>query len=73
MTCSSRAGRWAARSLLVAPGDVEGFTAAIARTRADPRCARISLREARRRSHELTWEHSERELIAAYAALAKRR
>lgn len=53
----------------VAPGDVDSFAAQIARLARDPD-ARLSLaREARSRASELTWDHSERALLAAYDAL----
>ncbi len=53
----------------VAPGDVDAFAAQIARLARDPE-ARLSLaRRARSRAGELTWDHSERALLAAYDAL----
>ena len=58
---------------LVPPGDVDGFTGAIARIARDPDLRSRLAGEARQRAGELTWEHSEEALIAAYAALARRR
>jgi len=56
-------------ALLVTPGDADGFAAAIARVARDPQLrARLEAR-ARERAHALTWEHSERALLDAYASL----
>jgi glycosyltransferase involved in cell wall biosynthesis len=63
----------AGAALLVAAGDVDAFTAAIARLAGDPELRSRLAGEARQRAGELTWEHSEEALIAAYARLARRR
>jgi glycosyltransferase involved in cell wall biosynthesis len=53
----------------VSPGDVDAFAEQIARLARDPE-ARLSLaRQARSRAAELTWDHSEHALLAAYGAL----
>ena len=60
-------------AVLIAPGDAEGFAQAIARLARDPELRLRLSRDARRRAEELTWEHSERALLGAYAALSARR
>jgi glycosyltransferase involved in cell wall biosynthesis len=56
-------------ALLVPPGDVQAFTAAIARLARDPELRSQLSAAARRRASEISWEHSERALLGAYAAL----
>jgi glycosyltransferase involved in cell wall biosynthesis len=59
--------------VLISPGDTEGFAQAIARLARDPELRLQLSRDARHRAEELTWEHSERALLGAYAALSARR
>ena len=56
-------------ALLVPRGDVGAFAEAILDVARDPALRQRLGDEARRRAKELTWEHSERALLAAYAAL----
>lgn len=56
-------------ALLVKRGDAEAFAGAIALLARDPRLRATLSDRARRRVGMLTWEHSERELLSAYAAL----
>ena len=57
-------------ALLVAPGDVAAFTAAIARLAHDPQLRSALAHAGRERARALTWDHSERALLGAYAALS---
>ena len=54
---------------LVAPGDVDSFAAQIVRLARDPGFRLQVGQDARRRAIELTWDHSERALLRAYASL----
>jgi glycosyltransferase involved in cell wall biosynthesis len=63
----------AGAALLIPPGDAEGFAQAIAQLARDPELRLRLSRGARERAEELTWEHSERALLGAYAALSARR
>lgn len=55
---------------LVTPGDVDAFADQIVRLARDP-AARLALAtQARRRAAQLTWDHSERALLAVYDGLA---
>jgi glycosyltransferase involved in cell wall biosynthesis len=54
--------------LLVPPGDVRAFADAIASLAEDPGLRRTLSDRARTRARELTWEHSEPALLAAYAS-----
>ena len=56
-------------ALLVPPGDIAGFAAAIRRVAGDPELRARMVRAARERAVSLTWEHSERALLSAYEAL----
>lgn len=56
-------------AVLVNPGDVEAFADAIRRIARDPALRARLVEAARRRASLLTWEHSERALLEAYAAL----
>lgn len=60
-------------ALLAEPGDVDGFTQAIARIARDPELRLRLAQDARRRAQELTWDHSARALLSAYATLARGR
>ena len=58
-------------ALLVRRGDVDAFAEAIVLLARDPGLRRRLADQARRRSAELTWEHSEHALLAAYDALRR--
>lgn len=60
-------------ALLVKRGDADAFAEAIVLLARDPALRRRLADEARRRSAELTWEHSERALLGAYDALRRDR
>src|SRR5262249_8522760 len=53
---------------LVAPGDVDAFAEQIVRLARDPALRTRLAGAARRWAAELTWEHSEDALLAAYRA-----
>ncbi len=55
--------------VLVPPGDEDAFAAAVAALAADPDRRRELGTRARDRVRKLTWEHSERSLLAAYDGL----
>jgi glycosyltransferase involved in cell wall biosynthesis len=57
-------------ALLVAPGDVGAFADAIARIAQDPVLRHDLEGRARSRAESLTWEHSERALLAVYERLS---
>ena len=59
-------------ALLVAPGDVHGFTQAIARLAREPQLRSRLAQDARRRAQALTWDHSARALLDAYSTLTSR-
>jgi len=59
--------------LLVPDGDSRRFAADLVRLAGDPELRRGLAERARERARELTWEHSERELLAAYAAIPRAR
>jgi len=64
------AGRTAAGAALLVPrDDVDAFAKAIVALARDPGLRGRLAVDARRRAQELTWEHSERALLAAYEAL----
>jgi glycosyltransferase involved in cell wall biosynthesis len=56
-------------ALFVAPGDADAFAAAIRRLAREPELRRRLADAAGERAGALTWAHSERALLAAYAAL----
>ena len=56
-------------ALLVPPGDADAFAGAIRLIASDPGLRSRLSHRARRRAAALTWEHSERALLGAYAAL----
>jgi glycosyltransferase involved in cell wall biosynthesis len=56
-------------ALLVRRGDVDAFAGAIALLARDPELRAHLADRARERAADLTWEHSERELLSAYRAL----
>ena len=58
--------------LLAPPGDVDGFTSRIAQLARSPELRARLADDARRRARALTWEHSERALLATYSALIER-
>jgi glycosyltransferase involved in cell wall biosynthesis len=60
-------------AMLVAPGDVAAFTACIAELARRPEVRLRLAHDARARAAELTWDHSERALLQAYASLHRRR
>jgi glycosyltransferase involved in cell wall biosynthesis len=60
-------------ALLVAPGDTAAFADAIARLARDPGLRGRLAHAGKRRSEEISWDHSERSLLALYASLAGRR
>lgn len=57
-------------ALLVAPGDIAAFADAIARIAQDPVLRHDLESRARSRAASLTWEHSERALLAVYERLS---
>jgi glycosyltransferase involved in cell wall biosynthesis len=61
----------AGAALLVSPGDHAAFAAAIVRIARDPEVRAELAGKARRRAVALTWEHSERALLAAYQGLRR--
>lgn len=58
---------------LVRAGDVDAFAAALLRLARDPAARRELAARARARAQDLTWEHSERALLAVYEGLGQRR
>jgi len=56
-------------ALLVQPGDADAFAGAIHLIASDPELRSRLSQRARRRAAALTWEHSERALLGAYASL----
>jgi glycosyltransferase involved in cell wall biosynthesis len=56
-------------ALLVRRGDSDAFAGAISLLARDPELRARLAERARARASGLTWEHSERELLSAYAAL----
>jgi glycosyltransferase involved in cell wall biosynthesis len=60
-------------ALLVEPGDTAGFADRIVMLADDPALRADLAERARERGRELTWDRSERALLAAYAALGRRK
>jgi glycosyltransferase involved in cell wall biosynthesis len=60
-------------ALLVPPGDTAAFVRAIRWLADDPALRHRMAADARRRAAQLTWDHSEKALFAAYRALRDRR
>lgn len=58
-------------AVLVRPGDVEGFSEAIARLARDPDLRERLADQARTRAESLMWTHSERALLGAYDRLRR--
>lgn len=56
-------------AVLVAPGDVNAFAERVAELARDPQLRSRLAVAARRRATEISWEHSERAMLGAYAAL----
>jgi glycosyltransferase involved in cell wall biosynthesis len=57
-------------ALLVRSGDVQAFAQCIVELARDPELRSNLSTAARRRAAEISWQHSERALLAAYAALS---
>jgi glycosyltransferase involved in cell wall biosynthesis len=61
----------AGAALLVPPGDADGFADAIVRLAKDPALRAEISAAARRRAGEISWDESERSLLAAFTAVAE--
>jgi glycosyltransferase involved in cell wall biosynthesis len=57
-------------AVLVEPGQVDAFAAAIIELALDPERRAALSRQARERARQISWKHSERALLGVYAASA---